>query len=781
MRPRRWPPVLRAPEQGWTSLAALLGMLVLLGASVADSRPLVVLGAGSLSEGLPVIMVAAGLIGYLLARSSLGVVRAHAIGAALAAVLLLLVAGAALLGQSPLPGSSEAVQASVEAVWIQLDADITSLVAEEITTPTVTFLVLGSICWTTAQFGAFSVFRYDRGGPAVMAVGTILFLNVRLGSTVPESALLPVLPVLATFSALALLLLMRMQLVQQRFAWARRHISDTQDVSRLFVRTGVAFVMIAVIGASSLTVWATVEAQDVDIGTFEEPLQDFGDELARFLGLLGVPPPADVPRAQGDTTELTTDWVPGDGTAFTAIIESGELHDNYWWGWANDQYDWRRDQWVTTSTDSVEVASDGDLLPAPEAFAGGPDQASVTLTIGDAAQPRANLFRLPDVQTVDRAVVVRKVDDGLDRNNIAFKEVVDEGKDVRFVSFVRDYTADATSLTANELRSAGNAYPEWLRSKYLHGRDDSDVVTPLVQELADEIMDKNVTAYDQALALQNELRAMEYNPTLGDACDPHEAFPECLLTIKEGFCQQYATTMAVVLRVMGIPSRFVTGYLPGTRDTSGTWTVEQQAFHNWVEAYFPGYGWVRFDPTPGEELDAFNQAPTALPPGEDPRPTGSESPEPTFATNRPETPEPDPSFLPVPSNGGEAGGGTSAVFTFLSFAGIAALMLTVIGGLLLFRLRRLPGGNDSLAYRGIVSLATRLGYGPHPSQTEYEYAGTLSEVIPGARDDLYVVTDARVETAYGGRQLDAERRDALRSAYVRIRTALLRLTLRLKR
>ena len=100
---------------------------------------------------------------------------------------------------------------------------------------------------------------------------------------------------------------------------------------------------------------------------------------------------------------------------------------------------------------------------------------------------------------------------------------------------------------------------------------------------------------------------------------------------------------------------------------------------------------------------------------------------------------------------------------------------------LLYRIRRLPDGDDSLAYVGIVSLATRLGYGPHPSQTEYEYAGTLSETIPTVREDLFVVTDAQVQTTYGDRELDDERRGLLRGAYARIRTALLRLSLRWRR
>ena len=97
------------------------------------------------------------------------------------------------------PGDS--LSARVGAVWVQLEADVRTYVADEGTTPVTTFLVLGAICWTTAQFSAFSIFRYDRGGPAVMAIGTVLFLNVGLESVVDVSERLPTVPMLvvATF------------------------------------------------------------------------------------------------------------------------------------------------------------------------------------------------------------------------------------------------------------------------------------------------------------------------------------------------------------------------------------------------------------------------------------------------------------------------------------------------------------------------------------------------------------------------------------------------------
>ncbi len=87
------------------SLLLLLGLLALMGLSIADARPLSLAGpTRSASGGLATLTLVAGLIGFLLSRSPLGVVRAHILGAAIAAFGLLMVTGSLLLGEgSPLP------------------------------------------------------------------------------------------------------------------------------------------------------------------------------------------------------------------------------------------------------------------------------------------------------------------------------------------------------------------------------------------------------------------------------------------------------------------------------------------------------------------------------------------------------------------------------------------------------------------------------------------------------------------------------------------------------
>jgi transglutaminase-like putative cysteine protease len=72
---------------------------------------------------------------------------------------------------------------------------------------------------------------------------------------------------------------------------------------------------------------------------------------------------------------------------------------------------------------------------------------------------------------------------------------------------------------------------------------------------------------------------------------------ECLATYRKGFCQYYATTMAALLRRMGVPARIAEGFLPGDR-TGTTEIIRATDAHAWVEVYFPLYGWVTFDPTP---------------------------------------------------------------------------------------------------------------------------------------------------------------------------------------
>lgn len=104
------------------------------------------------------------------------------------------------------------------------------------------------------------------------------------------------------------------------------------------------------------------------------------------------------------------------------------------------------------------------------------------------------------------------------------------------------------------------------------------------------------TRYDQALAVQDWLRSLTY--TLELPADP--SLEHFLFERRAGHCEYFSTAMAVLLRTQGIPARNVNGFLGGQWNDFGQYlAVTQNDAHSWVEVWFPAYGWIPFDPTPG--------------------------------------------------------------------------------------------------------------------------------------------------------------------------------------
>jgi transglutaminase-like putative cysteine protease len=122
-----------------------------------------------------------------------------------------------------------------------------------------------------------------------------------------------------------------------------------------------------------------------------------------------------------------------------------------------------------------------------------------------------------------------------------------------------------------------------------------------VVQLAEQITAGTATSVDAALAIETWLRAnTEYD--LGIPADPPgvDAVDHFLFESHRGFCEHIASAMVVLLRAVGIPARFVTGFGPGDRNPfTGYWDVRASDAHAWVEVYYAGAGWIAHDPTFG--------------------------------------------------------------------------------------------------------------------------------------------------------------------------------------
>ena len=108
--------------------------------------------------------------------------------------------------------------------------------------------------------------------------------------------------------------------------------------------------------------------------------------------------------------------------------------------------------------------------------------------------------------------------------------------------------------------------------------------------------------YAAAVALEGWFRRSggfryEEHPPAVPGLPPLAAFT---LETKRGYCQHFAGAMALMLRMLGVPARVAVGFTSGSYDAKhGLWTVSDRNAHAWVEAWFAGYGWLPFDPTPG--------------------------------------------------------------------------------------------------------------------------------------------------------------------------------------
>jgi hypothetical protein len=189
---------------------------------------------------------------------------------------------------------------------------------------------------------------------------------------------------------------------------------------------------------------------------------------------------------------------------------------------------------------------------------------------------------------------------------------------VRHTYLLRDFTGsifnpyhsyarleyEATSLLPSplpaEVRQAGTQYPDAIRDTYLQLPE----LDHRIPELASQITASNTNPYDKARSIEGYLRS-HFGYTL-DLTGPPQNDPLAyfLFQKRAGHCEYFAAAMTVMLRTQGIPARYINGFQTGEfNDVAGDLVVRESDAHSWVEAYFPGFGWLTFDPTPpsGEE------------------------------------------------------------------------------------------------------------------------------------------------------------------------------------
>jgi transglutaminase-like putative cysteine protease len=266
--------------------------------------------------------------------------------------------------------------------------------------------------------------------------------------------------------------------------------------------------------------------------------------------------------------------------------------------------------------------------------------------------------------------------------------------------------------TTYELQNAGEVYPAEVAQKFLQLPGNTP---PIVAETAEKIerdYDPQ-TPYDRARAVERYLvydGGFSYNLDVGYR-RADKAIEEFLGDGKQGFCTQFATSMALLLREQGVPARVVYGSTAGQEVDPGEYLVTGSNMHNWVEVYFPGVGWYPFDPTPGFTMPSVME---------------ENAPRPAFPSTRQQDMLPDPSVRErvqderetpqqrrqTPESGGAPSGGGSEEPAWPLFVLAPALLAAV------------PFAKRALRARG------------RPEDLYRDLTGRLRDVLPPGRSAI---------------------------------------------
>lgn len=709
-------------REGWSSLALLLLLLLTMAWSFV---------AGGLAEELsvlPWVVLIGALLGFIFAKTRMPGIWPHLLGLIVGSVCGFLLVSSLIA----LPRAPELLGVRTTAWWAILLAKGQSL-AQRLrdwvaivrsgrtgTDPLPFVIQMMALNWLIAFYAAWSLFRMHWIWGTVLPAGVVTFLSVYYAP--PR-----LLPFLVLYLLAALLLIVRSNVYQHEENWQREHVVYDQDIGLDFLRAGAtaAFVLIVV-------VWAVPRpALAARLGSYwtqlQGPWQRVIDEWRRLYSSLVYSELTDAPtpaRAVNLTGALNL------SNAWKMDVQSNQGH--YWRSLVLDRY--TGTGWVDTSQTILRFSPGVPLTE--QWFFDARMTLTQTVTLAQPGQPVVYLAGEPlRVYLPIQAQVSTSPSRGTPEVSAVYASALRYQKRYVVSSLV-------TTVDVRSLRSAGTDYPDWVTERYLQV---PETLPPRIASLAREVAGAEPTPYDQAVAIQSYLRKLHYNQDIDNpppGRDPVEWF---LFENREGYCTYYASAMVLMCRTLNVPARLAQGYASGEhlKDTDIYRVLESDA-HAWPEVFFPRYGWIEFEPTPSQPV-------LVRPSGEgqgaaiDVPPSEPEEPEDWVRPPR-ERPEPDLGDLgdDVPSS--QRPRDRRSLYLTLGVGGT----LVLAAGAAFIRSRRWhalrPGER---LYLRLTWVAARIGAGPFPQQTPFEFGRSLSDALGDGADLVERIVRLYVRERFG--------------------------------
>ena len=545
-------------------------------------------------------------------------------------------------------------------------------------------LLAGLALWGAAVFAMWGIYRWRRPLTGLLPGSAILTFSVY-----HSGEGLPYLLVVLASSAFLAPWVRFIALVE---SWEQRGVDYSPEVRVDVVLLGLVLacaVMLGGIAVPSVSispvarwVWEHWPGTDEGIwrafGGIRRPDVSGGGIPVGFAGL----PRAHLLGGSVDLTRqpvmtVTTDDPPVPDLEAYGPGEIYQVPQYYWRALTFDRYTGRG--WENGTLNEVGYDAGQSLPEAPTEGRWELQQAFVSFAAGDAA-----IYAAGDPRWLNVPYEARWRGPG----DLAGLEKTATTREYTVVSLVPD-------VGERKLRQVPADYAVEIAEFYLQLPDD---VPQRVLDLARDVTANASMPYDKALALQTYLRQFDYSLDLDPPPD-QDVVDYFLFDVQTGYCDYYASAMVVMARAVGLPARLAMGYASGAYDLDrGHYYVVEADAHSWPQVYFPGYGWIEFEPTAAqspferEGADPFPELP-ALPP-----------------------PRRSPARGRLPGSQVLTGVGVLLAALALSLAWVRWP-----------RLSRLPGPALMAAiYRRLAHHGARFGVPMHPSDTAGEYGSRLA-------------------------------------------------------
>ena len=818
-----------APVQGWDTALFLMASLAVVVWSVLEADWV-------RTPGLALIVVSGAITGLLLSKVRVAPWPVLHLAGLAVGFLLVVWQGTTLIDDvSGIDRLAE--MRSRLSVWYEAAA--TGGISTDLLPFSMTMLTLG---WFLGYVSAWVLFRHSNVWIAVIVPATALLTNL---SFLPE--------VYATrffvFMFFAMLLVARVTSLQQHQKWLGARVRFIPDRARRTLGVTIAMSLIVLAITAALPIRILVSRTVADAWDFARtPVAALEDEFARLFS--GIPKRTDASgrfwaktlpfqgeiSLEGETVLwATTDrptywlaqtyseysskgWIAGDtktvrigpedsppppqesmkrvqvNQGMQMTFKTSRLFAGGNPQWVSKQPKAEILQPKTFEIEIHESSGDAELPAAVQEIAGdlrqmlNPLRSQLVESDIASVLPRDLVFESMaasgsdgNITSVEKVTLARKEPLVSDVTSWGFVDTVAPDESYAMGSLVSDASYD-------DLRKAGINYSGFVEDHYLQLPAS---LPQRVRSLAHDLTKDAETPLDKAAALQDYLRGptFEYSHEIDAPPRRSDGVDHFLFESKKGYSDYFGSAMAVMLRSVGVPARLAAGYAPGRVDETGRYAVLDSDSHGWTQVYFPGHGWMDFEPTSewpvpqrggasgsgsgdeeelasvGEQLGPDLSRAECMAPDDA---VGDECLEDIFGPIIRELPE---EFLDEPAQMIDR----LPVVMAIVLAAIAAVWLAAQT----IWTASLAGSSFvEKHYTKMSRLGAVAGHRRRAHQTPLEYASVLGRAVPSISPGARAIADTFAANRYGRHDVSDDDRDDLRQAWRSVRGRLLLRTLK---